>query len=145
MAPLPHAAAMTSLPTAEPTPGAHLTVARWAYRHHGIYAGGGRVIHYAGPAWGWRKPRVVECSLEDFGRGRPVVQDHGVTPRFDAATRLARARSRLGEQRYRLFSNNCEHFTTWCITGESRSHQVERWLQRLWRRAAAPAASMEPA
>jgi hypothetical protein len=134
---------MDSLPPAEPIPGAHLTVARWGFRHHGIYAGGARVIHYAGPAWLWRRPRVVESSLEIFTRGRPWQQDHSVTPRFDAPTLLARARSRLGEQRYRLISNNCEHFTAWCISGESRSRQVERWLQRLgWR---GPAPLPEPA
>jgi hypothetical protein len=46
---------------------------------------------------------------------------------------VARARSRLGEERYRTLSNNCEHFCTWCIHGENRSCQVEllraKWLQ----------------
>lgn len=27
---------------------------------------------------------------------------------------LARARSRIGESNYNLFSNNCEHFALWC-------------------------------
>jgi hypothetical protein len=39
-----------------------------------------------------------------------------------------RARSRLGEDRYRIFSNNCEHFSEWCLQGVSRSYQVERLL-----------------
>lgn len=38
---------------------------------------------------------------------------------------VLRARSRLGECRYDLLSNNCEHFPNWCLRGESRSHQVE--------------------
>jgi cell wall-associated NlpC family hydrolase len=29
-------------------PGTHLTTPRRGYRHHGIYCGDGRVIHYAG-------------------------------------------------------------------------------------------------
>lgn len=29
-------------------PGAHLTTPRRGYVHHGIYAGDGRVVHYAG-------------------------------------------------------------------------------------------------
>jgi Lecithin retinol acyltransferase len=29
--------------------GTHLVVSRRGYRHHGIYVGQGRVIHYAGP------------------------------------------------------------------------------------------------
>ena len=38
---------------------------------------------------------------------------------------VERARSRLGEDRYRLWSNNCEHFVHWCLTGSARSRQVE--------------------
>jgi hypothetical protein len=38
------------------------------------------------------------------------------------------ARSRLGEHGYRLFSNNCEHSCSWCIASDSRSQQVDRWL-----------------
>jgi hypothetical protein len=41
---------------------------------------------------------------------------------------VARARSRLGEDRYRIASNNCEHFCHWCRSGENRSAQVERAL-----------------
>lgn len=41
---------------------------------------------------------------------------------------MRRARSRLGEDRYRLTTNNCEHFCAWCITGDSRSDQVDCWL-----------------
>lgn len=41
---------------------------------------------------------------------------------------IDRARSRLGARRYRLLRNNCEHFSEWCIVGEPRSVQVEKWL-----------------
>jgi hypothetical protein len=36
--------------------------------------------------------------------------------------------ARLGEQRYNLVFNNCEHFAIWCKTGRHRSTQVEGWL-----------------
>lgn len=35
-----------------------------------------------------------------------------------------RAKSRLGENKYSLLFNNCEHFAIWCKTGISESHQV---------------------
>jgi hypothetical protein len=38
---------------------------------------------------------------------------------------VLRARSRLGERRYDLLNNNCEHFCNWCLLGESRSQQIE--------------------
>ncbi len=46
---------------------------------------------------------------------------------------VARARSRVGEGRYNLATNNCEHFAIWCKTGVHESHQVNRWLERLSR------------
>lgn len=36
--------------------------------------------------------------------------------------------ARLGEDDYRLLTNNCEHFCIWCLSGESRSEQVEALL-----------------
>lgn len=44
---------------------------------------------------------------------------------------LNRARSRIGESNYNLFSNNCEHFALWCKTGISESHQISGLLDTL--------------
>jgi hypothetical protein len=45
--------------------------------------------------------------------------------------------SRLGERRYRILTNNCEHFCEWCLNGASRSHRTtcsdayaKRWRNR---------------
>jgi hypothetical protein len=101
---------------------------RLFYRHYGVYAGKGRVIHYAGenshfgPDVG-----VRETSLEQFaGRGKcHVVQFAGSQP-FSGKETVLRARSRLGEEDYNLLFNNCEHFALWCKTGKSKSIQVEK-------------------
>ncbi|MGG1947245.1 lecithin retinol acyltransferase family protein [Trinickia sp. NRRL B-1857] len=45
---------------------------------------------------------------------------------------VARAQSRLGEDRYRILTNNCEHFCTWCVQGFARSEQVRRCLTHPW-------------
>jgi Lecithin retinol acyltransferase len=37
---------------------------------------------------------------------------------------VERAASRIGERRYSLTANNCEHFANWCATGVAISHQV---------------------
>lgn len=42
---------------------------------------------------------------------------------------IDRARIRVGEKKYNLIWNNCEHFAIWCKTGLNRSHQVERLLK----------------
>ena len=48
---------------------------------------------------------------------------------------VARAKSRLGETSYNLFTNNCEHFAIWCKTGVSESIQVSGMLQTLVKNA----------
>jgi hypothetical protein len=37
---------------------------------------------------------------------------------------ISRAESRIGESRFDLVSNNCEHFAAWCKTGISSSEQM---------------------
>ena len=104
---------------------AHVVTSRIGYSHHGIHVGNGRVVHYSGLSRGWRGGPVEEVPLAEFARGRPVRVRVHVGARFDSAAVVARARSRLGEKRYRALSNNCEHLCEWCIYGENRSRQVE--------------------
>lgn len=44
---------------------------------------------------------------------------------------VARAESRVGENKYSLAFNNCEHFALWCKTGIQESTQVEEVIKRL--------------
>jgi Lecithin retinol acyltransferase len=105
--------------------GAHLTTPRLGYMHHGIYTGAGRVIHYAGFTALFRRGPIEEVSLDQFARGRGFSVRTEVGPKFSGAATVERARSRLGENRYRFWSNNCEHFSEWCASGISRSLQVQ--------------------
>ncbi|WP_322028731.1 lecithin retinol acyltransferase family protein [Paraburkholderia sp. J76] len=108
----------------EPPLGAHLVSRRAGYTHHGIYVGGGRVVHYAGLCVSLHRGPIEEVTLERFAAGYEVdiVAHRGAA--FAGREAVARARSRLGEDRYRLLSNNCEHFCTWCVDGKGRSEQV---------------------
>lgn len=111
-------------PGEEPPLGSHVVTPRGAYAHHGIYVGGGRVVHYRAIWRGLRGGRVEETVLERFARRRLIYVRAGV-PSFDAPTIVERAYSRLGEHRYSVLSNNCEHLCEWCLRGRSRSAQVE--------------------
>ena len=114
---------------AVPPLAAHVIVSRSWYAHHGIYVGEGQVVHYRGLSRGWRAGPVEEVSLAEFSRGHPIwVRAHAGG--YSSETVLARARSRLGEDRYRLLSNNCEHFCEWCVHGRNRSVQIEQWFAR---------------
>jgi len=112
----------------EPPVGAHLITPRKGYTHHGIYAGGGMVVHYAGLSRSLGRGPVTQVHLDEFAHGRPIHVECRSEPALDADEIVARARSRLGENRYRLVTNNCEHFTEWSRFGVSRSRQVDRWL-----------------
>jgi hypothetical protein len=112
----------------EPQPGSHLISPRRGYMHHGIYVGDGKVVHYAGLARGQFRGRIEEVSLAQFAFGRSVWTRISDLPGFVPQEVIRRARSRVGENRYRILRNNCEHFCEWCLRGESRSYQVERFL-----------------
>ncbi len=87
------------------------------------------VIHYAGLARGIESGPVEEVSLARFANARPVmIRCRGTIP-FEVTEIVRRARSRLGENRYRLLSNNCEHFSEWAQFGLSRSTQVDRFAR----------------
>ena len=120
--------------------GTHLVSPRRGYQHHGLYAGHGRVIHYAGFNRLFRRGPVEEVSIDRFARGQAVRAWPHATPAFAGQAAVQRARSRLGEDRYRFWSNNCEHLVHWALHGTPRSSQVERlvggWRQALRRLAA---------
>jgi hypothetical protein len=86
-------------------------------------------VHYSGFSGFRQCGPVEEVSLSRFSAGHEVrIVDH---PRsvFSPEEIIRRARSRLGENNYRLLTNNCEHFCNWCLNGVSHSAQVERpWV-----------------
>jgi hypothetical protein len=112
----------------EPAFGAHIVSPRRGYLHHGIYIGRGRVVHYAGLFGGLVRGPVQVVSLAQFAGGRAVSTRCSKRRSYDASEVVRRACSRLGENRYAVLSNNCEHFCEWCVYGEARSYQVERLL-----------------
>lgn len=105
---------------------AHLVTSRRGYTHHGIYVGDGKVVHYAGLSRSWRSGPVEEVSLAEFAHGRTIRVRTCSNPQFEPREVVTRARSRLGENRYQVLANNCEHFCEWCLRGRNRSSQVER-------------------
>jgi len=114
----------------EPPLGSHLVTPRRGYLHHGIYVGGRKVVHYAGLAHGLRRGPVEEVPLARFARGQRVWMRPCAPSDFDVPEVICRARSRVGEDCYRLLTNNCEHFCERCLHGTARSFQVEAWLAR---------------
>jgi len=104
--------------------GDHVFVHRLGYTHHGVDAGDGTVIHYTGEIGQKTDAVVRRTDIEKFAKGCAIhVRQYGVCD--ETHVTLKRATSRLGEAKYRLFFNNCEHFATWCKTGQEKSEQVK--------------------
>ena len=100
--------------------GDHIRVPQYlVLTHDGIDCGDGKVVEYSK-----EHQTIREITLEEFSLGRPVSFVRYDTCLEPAAV-VSRARSRVGEKDYHLFDNNCEHFATWCKTGQHRSRQVD--------------------
>jgi hypothetical protein len=117
-------------PDREPPIGAHMVTRRWGYTHHAIYVGRGRAVQYGGLSFGLRRGPVEEVSLSEFSSGRAIWIRSPAATSLNRDEVVRRARSRLGEDRYHVLKNNCEHFCEWCVSGEHRSYQVDRLLAR---------------
>ncbi|WP_071515338.1 lecithin retinol acyltransferase family protein [Geitlerinema sp. PCC 9228] len=90
---------------------------RGLYDHHAIDCGDGTVIEYS------RIHGVRRMDLEEFRKGNPLfVKKYRDSYPPDRV--VQRAESRLGEKKYNIVSNNCEHFVTWCKIGQQNSEQI---------------------
>jgi hypothetical protein len=99
------------------------------YKHYGIFNTPQSVIHFAPRGASKTKEDAViqETTLEKFADGSPVsIIEFQPDASLPADEIISRARSRLGEDGYNFFTNNCEHFARWCATGKSESKQVTK-------------------
>lgn len=108
-----------------------LAAERGLYRHYGIFAGGGKVIHFVGLYHGKRNllhVRVRETSLEEFVRGSTVFVDNSSNgdrrPREEIVREARKYLDKKFGRGYNLITNNCEHFAHWCESGHHVSYQV---------------------
>ena len=92
--------------------GAHLVVKHFAYSHHGIYIGRGRVIHYSGFAHFFKKRPIETTTLAEFCHGKKIDVVHYQNSKYSGRKVVRRMRSRMKENLYHLIMNNCEHLCT---------------------------------
>lgn len=124
-------------------------VDRGIYQHYGIYVGDNRVIHYSGSHvdFDLRDYKNITIREDDMSRFLCNSKEYFV---FDCEAKeiqslfsknlliayspeetVERAKSKLGENKYSLPLNNCEHFAIWCKTGIHKSSQVDKVLKKL--------------
>ena len=103
--------------------GSHLVTWRIGYTHHGIYVGNDTVVHYL------NEEGITTASLKEFSLGNLIWVRRYRNARYSGEECAERAWSRVGEDNYNLVFNNCEHFATWCVTGEASSEQVNEYAK----------------
>jgi hypothetical protein len=86
-----------------------------------------RISGYIGPSgfWAQSQNRLWELTLSLSAAVTPITESTSALASSCITQGSRRARSRLGEDRYRLSTNNCEHFCKWCTRGLHRSTLVE--------------------
>jgi len=105
------------------------------YSHFGIEMPGGGICENSPPGG-------TGLEFADFARGRPTRIQNPDASLAERAGAVERAAARIGERRYSLSGNNCEHFVNWCATGVAISHQVAGSFKALVQLAAAAAWSL---
>ena len=120
---------MTTLNVNDLLPGDHIYVRRSGilYAHHGIYAGGGRVIHFSGRENEKVAPLVHASPLAWFLKGGELRRRE-YSSRLAPAETLRIALELIDRTDYSLLFNNCEHFATYCATGRRQSLQAKRFF-----------------
>ena len=108
--------------------GDHLSVRRGWYTHHAIDLGDGYVVQYGRGVSDGVGATVQVSSYEAFSKGRPIETVASPAP-YDAREVALRALSCLGERNYHILWNNCEHFVTWCRSGNRQSQQADHFMQ----------------
>ena len=85
-----------------------------------------QVIHYRTAG----KGKAVVCEeviiLDPPIETVEVITYSAKTDMYSAAEAISRARSKIGEEEYHLFNNNCESMVNWALTGEAISKQGDR-------------------
>lgn len=126
-------------------PGDHIKVRRRLYNHHGICVGNNLVIHYAPPPGkgvadgiGWQQVfgvdsqvnTIHETDIQAFiGNDADSAQLVNYKPAdsYPPLKAIARAESRLGENGYNLWGNNCEHLARWCKKLQNMDNKKALW------------------
>lgn len=86
------------------------------------------MAHYSGEPGSTEPARITISTLSEFLKGgKKQVRRYKMALSKEESVKLAL--SRIGEERYHIIFNNCEHFARWCRTGQVNSEQVTRAIR----------------
>ena len=112
-------------------PGDHIRINYWILDHHLLVVrvlSDTRVLvlNYTGPQFSLQWPPIIGEVIEEVREIQPTSWKypsvsvlkfrHPPETLYTAEEAFDRVKRRLGERRWELLTNNCEHFVTWALT-----------------------------
>jgi hypothetical protein len=85
------------------------------------------MIHFSGDTKSAKKASIRYTTYSEFAKGHKVIRMNKIQSpvKYSAREIVERAKGRVGERRYHLIDNNCEHFVRWCRFGGDASEHDE--------------------
>jgi len=96
------------------------------YRHYGIQINDKEIIHFYCPSiLKLKMGRVEKISIEKFTGSDGILEYENNSVDLSRNEIIKRAEKYLNTDfgGYKITSNNCEHFSNWCLTGEKKTKQ----------------------
>lgn len=115
---------MPDLHSAVPPPGTPVKIRFGIYHHYAIVSD--RIVDGKPTliSLSRRSGTVAEEAWDEVARGRPVRSSR-LRSTLSPDLVVSRARSRIGERRYKLLTSNCEHFARECLGLPVRCRQLQ--------------------
>ena len=100
------------------------------YIHYGIYINENCVFHYDGKIDDFflRKMCISKTTIDRFLDGNSQYYIDKRNSKFDNDEVVKRATQKIGEEKFNLIFNNCEHFSMWCKADLKTSKQVNLYF-----------------
>lgn len=113
----------------------HPKLENYVPSHHAVFIGNSNIVHFNG---GHNTNNLMEASvvcesLENFvksaeKRNSPVFcHIHSNASNSDVIKK--RCQEMIGKKNYNILSNNCEHLANYCITGNRKCYQIEKFVE----------------
>ena len=104
--------------------------------HHAIYIGDNKIVHFK-RGYNFNKfNSIIELDkFENFIETAKKIQQKVIIVNekdsLPSDEIVKRSLNFIGKKNYNLITNNCEHLVRYCITGQSESKQIQKYLNYL--------------
>lgn len=106
--------------------------------HYGIFVSDSEVIQYGRSSDIFKNKeevRVLSTSINEFLNGKFLeVREYSLKEKLSKNNKdkiIKLARSRIGEAKYDILNNNCEHFVNECVFNKHESSEAEKYSENL--------------